>query len=398
MKAAGILLSSIRRDGGTQIRAALDEDTVRDYAEAYRAKTFMPPLIVFFDGRDHFLVDGFHRAEAALRTGLKRLPANIEKGTQRDAVLAACGANAEHGLRRSNADKRRAVETVLRDPEWCEWPDRRIARACGVSHSFVSEARSKMTQSVAAVDTAQSVKSAESHGTHMSHTDKDSGLEHQLGRGTAKPAQPEVTGSESGAGATDGQSASTPAPDEPDPDEPIPYRPRLEMDLLGLDVSEATLANWSRLEDALTAFDQCLRQAQAAVAEYIGDYTTETGAELQALRQAAHELAARARKSVRPKSVCLYCKDPGNAAARRENCNGCHGRGYLTDEQLGAVPRELVGTDKVIDQKRGGFVAPQSSAKNRKRNRIEMPDGSDFNDGRELVIERDDEEDGAQGW
>ena len=65
----------------------------------------------------------------------------MRQGTRRDAVLHSVGANAQHGLRRTNADKRRAVETLLRDEEWSGWSDSEIARRCGVSHPTVAKVR-----------------------------------------------------------------------------------------------------------------------------------------------------------------------------------------------------------------------------------------------------------------
>lgn len=46
--------------------------------------------------------------------------------------------------RRTNADKRRAVETLLRDEEWKKWSDREIARRCGVDNSFASRVRESL--------------------------------------------------------------------------------------------------------------------------------------------------------------------------------------------------------------------------------------------------------------
>ncbi|RMD90366.1 MAG: streptomycin biosynthesis regulator, partial [Alphaproteobacteria bacterium] len=64
-------------------------------------------------------------------------------------ILHACGANSSHGLRRTNADKRRAVETLLRDEEWSQWGDRKIARKCAVHHSFVAKIRRELTGAIA---------------------------------------------------------------------------------------------------------------------------------------------------------------------------------------------------------------------------------------------------------
>jgi hypothetical protein len=70
---------------------------------------------------------------------------NIYEGTQRDAILHAVGANANHGLRRTNADKIKAVLTLLKDSEWRQWSDTEIAKKCRVSQPFVSNKRKELT-------------------------------------------------------------------------------------------------------------------------------------------------------------------------------------------------------------------------------------------------------------
>ncbi|MEX2673523.1 MAG: hypothetical protein WD294_15600 [Phycisphaeraceae bacterium] len=62
-----------------------------------------------------------------------------------DAILYSVGANADHGLRRTNADKRASVETLLADDEWAKWSDNKIAKACGVSPTTVGTARSSLS-------------------------------------------------------------------------------------------------------------------------------------------------------------------------------------------------------------------------------------------------------------
>jgi hypothetical protein len=61
-------------------------------------------------------------------------------GTQ----IAPARFNAAHGLRRNNADKRRAVEVLLRDEEWGKWSNSEIARRCSVSDEFVRQERSHL--------------------------------------------------------------------------------------------------------------------------------------------------------------------------------------------------------------------------------------------------------------
>src|SRR4051794_19209758 len=54
---------------------------------------------------------------------------------------ASVSTNGQHGHRRTNDDKRRAVTTLLNDPEWMTWGNREIARRCGVTHPFVESLR-----------------------------------------------------------------------------------------------------------------------------------------------------------------------------------------------------------------------------------------------------------------
>lgn len=137
-------LGLIRTDGGTQARASLDQEAVTDYAEAYRQGGTLPPVIVYHDGQDSRLADGFHRVEAAKQAGFDDITADVRQGTRRDAALFACGANRKHGVRPTRADKRRAVERMLADEEWSGWSDRRIAAHCGPTHPFVAKVRAEM--------------------------------------------------------------------------------------------------------------------------------------------------------------------------------------------------------------------------------------------------------------
>ena len=142
-----LVLQRITNDGGTQMRAGMDPETIKEYQEAIdnsEAWPF-PPVIVYHDGDRYWLADGFHRVNAAHRSGKHlEIPADIRAGTRRDAVLHAAGANASHGLRRTNADKRRAVETLLRDDEWRQWSNYEIAKRCAVSEKTVRNIRGEM--------------------------------------------------------------------------------------------------------------------------------------------------------------------------------------------------------------------------------------------------------------
>ncbi|WP_299403243.1 ParB/RepB/Spo0J family partition protein [Acaryochloris sp. IP29b_bin.148] len=138
-------IAKIRMDGGTQPRAKLFEEVVADYAEDMKRGAKFPPVIIYYDGKEYWLADGFHRVRAKEAIGREEVTAEVHPGTQRDAVLHSVGANAAHGLRRTNADKRRAVNRLVRDHEWRKWSDREIARRCGVSHGFVGVIRAELS-------------------------------------------------------------------------------------------------------------------------------------------------------------------------------------------------------------------------------------------------------------
>lgn len=136
-----IALTKLRTDGGTQQRVQLSDEHVGELALAISKKKKVPPPVVFHDGEHYWLADGFHTALAHKSLQREFLVVEVREGTQRDAILYSCGANAEHGLKRSNEDKRKAVLTLLADPEWAQWGDNRIADAVGVSHTFVGNIR-----------------------------------------------------------------------------------------------------------------------------------------------------------------------------------------------------------------------------------------------------------------
>jgi hypothetical protein len=128
-------------DGRLQSRTEISEETVADYAEALKGGAEFPPVLVYFDGVNYYLTDGYHRAHAHKRADKVSILCDVVQGTLRDAILHSTGVNAKHGMRRTYADKRKAVMTLLDDFEWSQWSSSEIARRCGVSPTFVSSLR-----------------------------------------------------------------------------------------------------------------------------------------------------------------------------------------------------------------------------------------------------------------
>ena len=133
------------KDAGAQMRVDMRPEIVAEYADEMLAGTTFPPVVLYQDGEVYWLADGYHRVDAARRINLETITAAIHEGTSRDAILHGIGANAVHGLRRTQADKRRAVERLLTDPEWAKWSDRKVADAARVDHKTVGKIRRELT-------------------------------------------------------------------------------------------------------------------------------------------------------------------------------------------------------------------------------------------------------------
>lgn len=154
-------LKQIRIDGGTQPRVEISEEVVAEYAEQLREGSAFPPVTVFFDGAAWWLADGFHRYHAHRRAGRETMVADLHDGGLREAILYSVGANIEHGLRRTNEDKRKAVETMLtneivsKDENGKPWANREIARRCHVSEITVRRFLEHHTATMSQYETEQ---------------------------------------------------------------------------------------------------------------------------------------------------------------------------------------------------------------------------------------------------
>lgn len=156
-------ITSLQRTCEMQSRVTINQRIVQQYAEEMRNGAQFPAVVVYVDGSNHWLADGFHRIEATIIIGAEFITAEIRKGTARDALLYAVGANADHGLRRTRGDKRRSVSMLLTDNEWRQWSDRSIAKKCSVSDRFVSTLRKTLSTNGRSVE-----RLAERNGTTYS--------------------------------------------------------------------------------------------------------------------------------------------------------------------------------------------------------------------------------------
>lgn len=88
----------------------LSQERVARYALDMSRGDKFPPITVGHVGKIMYLLDGFHRVEAADKAGLKSLEAVIAPMDETTAILVAIAANAKHGLNLTGKDKRRCFQ------------------------------------------------------------------------------------------------------------------------------------------------------------------------------------------------------------------------------------------------------------------------------------------------
>jgi ParB-like chromosome segregation protein Spo0J len=137
-------LTEITVDSSLQGRSKLNQEVIDEYSETIREGGKLPAIKVFRIGSSYYLVDGWHRYFAHKKAGLADIEVDVIDGNMREATLYAIGANDNHGLRRNNEDKRKAVMMLLDDVEWSEWNDSEIAKAARVSRMTVSRIKSSL--------------------------------------------------------------------------------------------------------------------------------------------------------------------------------------------------------------------------------------------------------------
>jgi len=140
-----VSLAAIAFDAETQIRAAVSDQVVSEYAERMADGVTFPPVVLFHDGTRHHMADGFHRGLAAKLNGATDISATVKTGTQTDALWYALGANRANGHRLTPADKKHAILLALKT-----WPKRsanQLAEQIGVAQQRISEVKRQVTES-----------------------------------------------------------------------------------------------------------------------------------------------------------------------------------------------------------------------------------------------------------
>jgi hypothetical protein len=305
-------VNDIRIDGGTQSRVKIDIAYVEELAEAAKARTTLPPVVVFHDGKSYWLADGFHRYHAHRSAGIATIPADLRKGTVRDAILFSVGANASHGLRRTNADKRCAVETLLKDKEWGGKSNRWIADQCGVSDVFVGDLRRQVQTVSTCDDQKRAGKDGKSYPAKAAAKPEINIDDIPMDDGPAIEETPIDT--------------ATPVSAEPVKDEV--GNPITDMEIISLFNRRRELENLARM----------VSDVKSAVMRSV-DTKDELFAEFNITQmQADCNNVYRAIKFAIPYAVCPYCKGQGRIT---KACKACIGKGWVGKAKWTSAPEEM---------------------------------------------------------
>jgi glycine cleavage system regulatory protein len=103
-----------------------------------------PPVIVFYDGSEYWLSDGFHRYFAHKLNGFSSIDCDVHEGTLDDATLFSFTTNGKHGLGWTAEDKRNIIIKMLRHPIWSQWTNAEIARQANISKMTVGRVKKSL--------------------------------------------------------------------------------------------------------------------------------------------------------------------------------------------------------------------------------------------------------------
>jgi hypothetical protein len=140
-----IFLTEINFKDSPVVRVGLpNKEIVEQYAQNYTEKQEMPPIVVFYDEdtKQFYLADGRHRCAAIESLGRKAIMANLHQGSLMEALKFALLANSQHGLPRTQADKRRCIEAALK--EWPTASNLHLATMTATSDKTVATVREEM--------------------------------------------------------------------------------------------------------------------------------------------------------------------------------------------------------------------------------------------------------------
>jgi len=342
-----IHIDAIRTDGDTQVRAALDDQTVADYAAAIDRGEKLPPIVAFHDGAAYWLADGFHRLFAYRRHGDTILDVQVLQGTKRDAAWHALGANRTNGLRMTNADKAKAIQIALRLKP--DHSDRSIAEYIGVSDKTVARQRAELvaTAEIPQSETRQSLDGRRRPATQprlsivrpdemptsATTTDGPGAMDGRLGDDDEPPTtDPQQTAGTDAGRATEGapRDDAPPSGDAPISAYEPPPATSTPTDRLGNPITDARIAEAFSRDHELVELSTVAGRLKKAVLDAVDGHDPLFADIVRGQFQADITNVRRQIENARPYAICPYCGG--------ERCRACGQRGYVNQINYSAAP------------------------------------------------------------
>lgn len=297
-----IFLDDISIKDSPRVRDHIDGDVVAEYALCYKENAAMPPPQLFEPkGAKYLLVaDGLHRIEANRMLKRKAMKCDVLPGGFQDALKHALTCNTRHGLRRTTADKRRCVESALR--EWPKNSDNQIASLCGVDHKTVAVIRSGMEEKKS-IETTETRQGAD-------------------GKTYKKPNKPKFRlGNSQPAEKKDNKGSSSPVDETgyPIPKALLPLwerRPEVAEVLSAISFAKCHLEKADKSNDPLWR-EPFLNKAIADLENVYGNLST-----------------------AKPYAVCGVCEGHPETQPNGE-CRGCKGTGFMSKFRWERVPEKI---------------------------------------------------------
>lgn len=315
-----VMVEHIEYDSENQARERLDQETVAEYAQAMEDGADLPPIVCYHDGSTYWLADGFHRYHAARKRGEKLLDAQVIKGSRDDARWHAAGANTAHGLKRTVADKQRAVRLALELRP--ELSDNKIAAHCGVSPHTVASVRSGSSMQNAKMGTP---RVATRNGVEYPINTANIGRRPEpRAQATESPAEPSDPWEDS-----EGEDEPAAAPVKAAAAKPEPLR-----DATGTAVPDEIAEAYQDHKDEVNALLSSLSalKSETLRKEGVDGYHR---VQFRIIAAAFDTIASTLRLSALPYAVCPYC------VGKERDCQACRGTGFIGRAHYEVLPPEL---------------------------------------------------------
>jgi hypothetical protein len=296
-----IPIEELKYEDFVQLRAANSTETVERYAQPDVVDK-LPALKAFEEPGHLWVWDGIHTYMARVKAGKDTVSVQVEPGTRLDALIAAAGANHEHGLPRTRADVQHAINRLLdeKDGSGLNWSNRDIARMVRCDHETVNR--------------VAKARKAENEAANNG----------QAKENVANIAKKDNAGRKSGTGPAATQNGQPPAaqedaPKDDDDDEGTGAGTLLDED--GLDLPPQAVEAFNALPELrrlLKAMDDLGKEIERIGKSPLGAcmYWDSARSSLKAARKTMYQ--------GRPAHVCPYCK------GKDPDCNACRGRGWVT--------------------------------------------------------------------